>query len=277
MNNSVRTWLYLVILSTFALTVGGLAAGRQGLVAGFIFSFLMTVTCYLFSDQWLLWTFQGRLVEGVDPYGVRKTISELCQIASIPEPKLYFIPSPTPNVFSMGRSIGSASIVVSEGAVQVLSRDELKGVLAHEISHILNRETFLMTVVSTITGVLHYFVEGIKWIAALGNPKNQKSNSVGGIFEGIIYPFEAALIRAPLRSKREYSADKQAAEMTQNPRALAQALWKMHHHGRALPLPAPPHTAHLFVVSPLQEGNIRLFETHPPVQERIKRLIGRSL
>jgi heat shock protein HtpX len=276
MNNSIKTWVYLAALSALALTVGGFAAGRQGLVLGFIFAFLMTVICWVWSNDWLLWTFHGRLLEGIDPYGIRKTVHELCQIAGIPEPKIYLIPTPTPNIFSIGRTVSGAGIVISEGAIQVLSKTELKAVLAHEISHIMNSETFLMTVVSSLTSVIYYAVEGFKWVAALGSAERAKTNSVGLLIEKAAYPFAAVLVRVPLRRRREFEADKQAVELTRDPNALAHAIWKIHHHGRALPMSAPAHTAHLFIVNPLKDQK-RLFETHPPVQERIRKLIGRTL
>ena len=281
MNNQVKTWVYLIGLSALTMYLGNLIGGRQGLLLAFIFSLVLNLLSYFYSDQIVLSTYGARQVEGVDPYGLQNIVKELALRAHIPKPKVYIIPSETPNAFATGRSPKHASVAATEGILRLLSKEELTGVLAHELSHVQHRDTLIMAVAATLGTVVMYLASALRWAAVFGVEKKgrvERDNVIGSLFVALIAPFAAALIQLALSRSREFLADAQGAELTANPQALASALWKIHNYAQALPMPATPATAHLFIINPLFGGGINsLFSTHPPIEERIKRLIGRTL
>jgi heat shock protein HtpX len=279
MPTHIKTWLYLILLSAFAMFLGNALAGRQGLLLGFVFSLIANLISYFYSDRLLLWTYGAQLIEGIDPYGLQTTITKLCERAGIPRPKIYIIPSETPNAFAIGRSPMNAGIAATEGILKLLSREEMEGVLAHELSHIQHRDTLIMMVAATLGSVVMYVANSFKWVVIFGRErKNQGENMVGQLFLAFFSPIAATLIQLAVNRGREFVADQSAAELTQNPQALANALWKMHNYSFALPMPVTQATAHMFIVNPLTVTGLNgLFSTHPPIEERIKKLIGRNL
>lgn len=280
MSNQFKTWLYLLALTFLMMYLGKALGGRQGLLVAFTFSLIMNFVSYFYSDRIVLWTYNARPVEGVDPYGLKDIVTRLAQKAGIPKPKVFLIPSESPNAFATGRSPERASVAATEGLLNLLSKEELEGVLAHELSHVRHRDTFIMAIPATLGSVIMYLAQAFKWAAIFGSTRDDthQGNTVGGIFVAMVAPIAAMLIQLAVSRSREFLADSGAVELTHNPHALAQALWKIHNYARAVPMPATQATSHLFIINPLTpEGINALFSTHPPVEERIKKLIGRTL
>jgi heat shock protein HtpX len=204
----------------------------------------------------------------------------LAQRAKIPKPGVYIIPSETPNAFATGRSPKHASVAATEGILRLLTKDELEGVLAHELSHVEHHDTLIMAIAATLATVVMYLANIFRWVSFFGMRRdaNSRDNLVGSFLIALVAPIAAVLIQLAITRGREFMADAHGAELTANPQALATALWKIHNYAQAIPMPATPATAHLFIINPLYGGGIAsLFSTHPPVEERIKRLIGRTL
>ncbi|MDZ4676384.1 MAG: M48 family metalloprotease [Oligoflexia bacterium] len=275
----IKTWLYLILLSAVAMYLGSALAGRQGLLLAFVISFTINLVSYFYSDRLILWTYGAQLIEGIDPYGLQNTVTKLCEKIGIPKPKVYIIKSDTPNAFAVGRSPLKASVAATEGILTLLSREEIEGVLAHELSHINHKDTLIMMVAATLGSFVMYLANSFKWVVIFGKEnKNQDKNMVGQLFLAFFSPIAAFIIHLAVSRNREFIADQEAAEMTQNPHALASALWKLHNYSFAKPLSVTQATAHMFIVNPLSLGGLNgLFSTHPPVEERIKKLIGRTL
>ncbi len=278
MVNHLKTLLYLLALTALIMFLGEAMGGRQGLLLAFIFSLGLNLMSYFYSDQIVLWTYGARLVEGTDPYGLQETVAALAARAGIPKPKVYLIPSETPNAFATGRSPYHASVAATEGILQLLTKEEMKGVLAHELSHVSHRDTLLMAVAAVLGSVIMYLANMFKWAAIFGRRDDRNENVIGTLFIAMFAPLAATLIQLAMSRSREYLADHGAVELTHDPQSLANALWKIHNYAQAMPMPATPSTAHMFIINPLFGGGINsLFSTHPPVQERIRKLIGRTL
>jgi heat shock protein HtpX len=273
MTSALKTWIYLFILTAFVMTVGELLGGRQGLLLGFVVAVGMNFFSYFYSDKLVLSMYSAVPVEGTDPFGLQVIVVKLAKQIGIPKPRVFIIPSETPNAFATGRSPAHASVAATEGILRLLSREELEGVLAHELTHVNHRDTLIMAVAATL-GTAIMFLSGSR------NPNAARSsnNIFIGLLISIVAPVAATLIRFAISHSREFDADSGAASLTQNPQALASALWKIHNYSQALPMATTRSTAHMFIINPLLAGGINsLFSTHPPVQERIKKLIGRTL
>jgi heat shock protein HtpX len=279
MSNSLKTWFYLLFLTAILMYIGSFLGGRQGMLGAFTLCLVLNVVAYFYSDKIMLWTYGARPLEGTDPYGLQKAVAKLAEEAGIPKPDVYIIPSETPNAFATGRSPKKASVAVTEGLLNLLSKEEMEGVLAHELSHVRHRDTFMMAVAAVLGSLVMYAVGFFRWIATFGRRTDRKmENPVAQLFFGMLSPVAACFVQLGSSRSREFQADVRAVELTQNPQALASALWKIHNYVQAVPMPATYSTAHLFIVSPLHKGGINsLFRTHPPIEERIKKLIGRSL
>jgi heat shock protein HtpX len=272
MSNQIKTWFYLVVLTALVMFCGQYFGGRQGLLVGFILAMGMNFFTYFYSDKLILAAYGAQKVEGVDPYGLQELVSRLALQTKIPKPSVYIIPSETPNAFATGRSPKYASVAVTEGIIRLLNKDELASVLAHELSHVEHRDTLLMAIAATLGTT-------VMLLANLFRRTDEASNNFArSVLIAIFAPFAATFIQLAISRSREYMADAHSAELTSNPQALATALWKIHNYSQAIPLGATQATAHLFIVNPLFGGGVNsLFSTHPPVEERIKRLIGRTL
>lgn len=280
MSNRIKTWFYILALTVLVMAVGQALGGRQGLLIAFIFAMAMNFFSYFFGDKLILRTYGARLVEGMDPYGLQKIVTDLAERARVPKPDVYIIPSETPNAFATGRSPNHASVAATEGILRLLTKEELQGVLAHELSHVQHQDTLIMATAATLATIIMYLANAFRWATFFGMEKkgNDRESIAGGIAIALVAPFAATLIQLAVSRSREYMADASGAEMTANPQALASALWKIHNYSQAIPMIATPSTAHLFIINPLYGGGIAgLFSTHPPVEERIKKLIGRTL
>ncbi len=276
-----KSWIFLAVLTGLVLILGEELGGRQGLLLSFVLALILNYIALFFSARILLWTYDAKLVEGADAYGLKTAVSKLCKKADISLPLIYILPTPSPNIFSLGYSVDSGAIAITEGALKLLTKDELQGILAHELGHIINNETFSMMVSAALSSIVMYVAGLLRWIAACGQSpkeKNHPENSLDMILTAAVAPLAALLIQLAVHKNREFAADSEASELTGNPQALASALWKIHHYSRSNPMPSTLATAHMFIINPLKPGGLgSLFSTHPPIEERIKRLSGRTL
>jgi heat shock protein HtpX len=278
MTNVLRTTVLLAALTALLLVIGGAIGGNQGLFIAFVFALLMNFTSYWFSDKIVLSMYGAREVGLNEAPDLYRLVQRLAQRAGIPMPRVYIIPSDAPNAFATGRNPQHGALAVTEGILRMLDTDELAGVLAHELGHIRNRDTLIMTVAATLAGAITMLAHMAQWGAIFGFGRRDEEDSGGGGMLGllamaILAPIAATLIQLAISRSREYFADGTGAAIAGAPSGLARALEKLHYASQRLPMDANPATAHLFIVNPLSGGSlVNLFSTHPPIEERIRRL-----
>lgn len=281
--NYIKTGLLLTALTMLLVWIGGYLGGNTGAIYAFIFAFIMNVGAFWFSDKIVLAMYKAKEINESEAPEIYNMVRELTQSAKLPMPRLYITPQNSPNAFATGRSPSHAAVCVTQGILNILNRDELKGVIAHELSHIKNRDTLIMTVAATIAGAITILASWARWTAMFGGfggrgGRSRDGNVIGYLFMLIVAPIAAMLIQLAISRTREYSADKRGAYMAGTPSGLAQALLKLEKGARANPMKENHSTAHLFIVNPLSgKGLAALFSTHPPVQERVKRLKNLSI
>jgi len=277
--NRVKTILLMVALTAILLLIGGLIAGEDGVVVAFIIALAVNFFSYWFSDKVAIaMTHSKPLNENQAPQ-VYKAMRELVNEANMPMPKLYIMPTDQPNAFAAGRNPNNAVIAVTRGLIDILEYDELKGVLAHELAHIRNRDILISTLAAVIAGAL-MFITRIGTYGMLYGGGRRRSRDSGGIislffrlFAIILAPLAALIIRMAISRTREYGADATGAQLARNSEGLASALEKMESYARQRPLQINEATSHMFIVNPLSaKGLSNLFSTHPPLEERVKRL-----
>ena len=276
MNNILKTILYLSGLTLLLLALGQFLGGSQGMFVAFVFAVLINFLAFGWSDKIVLWIYRAEpLSEDAAPE-VFAILRELCEPVNFPKPHVYLIPSLSPNAFATGSSPRRAAIVLTQGAIETLNREELKGVLAHELAHVENRDTLLATFASALAGFLSLLASGVKWMFWVGSPRDSKGESKNPIVflaRALFLSLAALLIRLAIFRSREYEADRRGAEWCGDPLYLASALFKLEAGLKQFPMrQAEPSAAHLFVISPLQGKLAVLFKTHPPLEERIARL-----
>ncbi|HSF33937.1 MAG TPA: zinc metalloprotease HtpX [Candidatus Tectomicrobia bacterium] len=277
MTNVLKTTVLLAALTALFLVIGGAIGGNQGLFIAFVFALLMNFASYWFSDKIVLSIYGAREVGLQEAPDLYRLIQRLAQRAGIPMPRVYIIPSDAPNAFATGRNPQHGAVAVTEGILRMLDEDELAGVLAHEMGHIRNRDTLIMTVAATLAGAITMLAHMAQWGAIFGMGRRDDEDSGGGVlsllFMAILAPIAATLIQLAISRSREYFADSTGAAIAGSPSGLARALEKLHYASQRLPMSANPATAHLFIVNPLAGGSwVNLFSTHPPIEERIRRL-----
>ena len=278
MTNVLRTTVLLAALTALFLVIGGAIGGNQGLFIAFVFALLMNFASYWFSDKIVLSMYGAREVSLNEAPDLYRLVQRLAQRAGIPMPRVYIIPSDAPNAFATGRNPQHGAVAVTEGILRMLDTDELAGVLAHELGHIRNRDTLIMTVAATLAGAITMLAHMAQWGAIFGFGRRDEEDSGGGgmlslLFMAILAPIAATLIQLAISRSREYFADSTGAAIAGSPSGLARALEKLHYASQRLPMDANPATAHLFIVNPLTGGSlVNLFSTHPPIEERIRRL-----
>jgi heat shock protein HtpX len=278
MTNVLRTTVLLAALTALFLVIGGAIGGNQGLVIAFVFALLMNFASYWFSDKIVLSMYGAREVSLNEAPDLYRLVQRLAQRAGIPMPRVYIIPSDAPNAFATGRNPQHGAVAVTEGILRMLDTDELAGVLAHELGHIRNRDTLIMTVAATLAGAITMLANMAQWGAIFGFGRRDEEDSGGGgmlglLFMAILAPIAATLIQLAISRSREFFADGTGAAIAGAPSGLARALEKLHYASQRLPMDANPATAHLFIVNPLSGGSlVNLFSTHPPIEERIRRL-----
>jgi heat shock protein HtpX len=275
--NQFKTFFLMLVLTILFILVGTAIGGRNGAIYAFIFAALMNFFSYWFSDKIVLRMYGAREVsqsEAPELYGV---VAELTSKASLPMPKVYIMENDTPNAFATGRNPGHAAVAVTSGILRILSRDELMGVIGHELSHILHRDILVSTIAATMAGAISILATMARWGALFGGFRSDDDEGGGGnilvvLLVSIFASIAAMLIQMAISRSREYMADEGGAHLS-NPLALARALGKLETASQRIPMQANPSTAHMFIVNPLKGGGVlSLFSTHPPIEERIARL-----
>ena len=279
MGNLIKTGVLLAALTSLVVLIGGAVGGQQGMLIAFVLAIAMNFGSYWFSDRIVLSMYGAQPIAESQAPDLYSMVRRLTTKAGLPMPKLYVIPGDTPNAFATGRNPQHAAVAVTEGIMRVLDDDELEGVLAHELSHVKNRDTLTMTIAATLAGVITYLAHMAQWAAMFGGGRrdNEEGSSGGGVIGAmmmaILAPIAAMLIQMAISRAREFQADASGAQMVGRPWGLAKALEKLEMASKMAPMDASPATAHLFIVNPLRgEGLMTLFSTHPPIQERIARL-----
>ena len=278
MSNMLKTGVLLGVLTAFFVVIGYALGGQQGMVVAFALAVAMNMFSYWFSDKIVLAMYGARPISEAEAPRLYAIVRRLATRAQIPMPPVYLIPTDAPNAFATGRSPDHAAVAVTEGIMRILDEDELEGVLAHELSHVKNRDVLISTIAATIAGAITYLAHMMQWAALFGGGRASDDEEGGGspwamLLLAILAPFAALLVQLAVSRAREYQADASGARLAGRPWGLAQALEKLETASRAEPLPANPATAHLFIVNPLSgQALMRLFSTHPPIEERIKRL-----
>ncbi len=283
--NVFKTTFLLVALTALLVFVGQLLGGAQGATIALAFSLIINVISYWFSDKIVLASYNAKPLSEAEAPQVYRVVREIASRIHIPMPKLYLIPTETPNAFATGRSPKHAAVAVTAGLVDLMSEDELKGVLAHELSHVTNRDTLVSTVAASLAGAIMWLAHMARWSLWFGGGRDREDRN-GGAAQAIVLlvlvilaPIAAMLIQLAISRSREYGADETGAHLAGTPYGLASALEKLQQFNRRSPMPnASPATAHLFIVNPLSASSIAtLFSTHPPIEKRIARLRGMRL
>lgn len=283
MNNQIKTIVLLALLAALFMAIGYMLGGEAGMMTAFFMSLAMNFGAYWFSDKIVLAMHHAKPIGPGHASGVHEMISELCEKARLPMPKVYLIPQSAPNAFATGRNPEHAAVAVTQGILQILDKRELRGVLAHEISHIQNRDILVSTIVATLASAIMYLAHMLQWAGIRGSHRNEGGRGVNPlvmIVTIILAPLVATLIQAAVSRSREYMADDSGAGVSQDPEALASALEKISdpnlirsfQQGENMP-DMQPAFAHLYIVNHFQgESIFQWFSTHPPVKERVARL-----
>lgn len=276
MTSQIKTFLLLALLSGVILFLGGAAGGQGGLMIALIIALVMNVGSYWFSDTIVLRMYRAKELDRHTAPEVYTITEELAEKAGLPMPKLYLIPQQSPNAFATGRNPQHAVVAVTEGIVRLLSRDELRGVIAHELGHVKNRDILIQSVAAVLATTITFMANMMRFSAFTGGGRGgNRGSPIGAIAMALLAPFAAMLIQMAISRAREYKADATAVQLSGQPRALAQALNKLQPASQRIPLEANPATASMFIINPLSGGAIAgLFSTHPPAEERINRLLA---
>ena len=280
--NTFKSTLLLVCLTLLLVFVGDLLGGQNGMILAFAISVAMNFTSYFFSDKIALASYRAQAVTREQLPRAYEVVERLAAKDGIPMPKIYVIPTDSPNAFATGRNPQHASVAVTHGILGLLNDEELEGVLAHELGHVKNRDILTSSIAATLAGAITllarmtYYAE-IFGVGGGGGDRRRNGGALTGLAMMIVAPFAAMLIQLAVSRSREYEADATGAHTTGNPYALASALQKLESYSKRIPMEATPATAHLFIIAPLLGGGFgSLFSTHPPTKERIRRLIGRD-
>jgi heat shock protein HtpX len=276
MSNVFKTALLLAVLTAMLVLIGGAVGGRGGMTIAFMLAFVMNFAAYWWSDKIVLRMYGAQEVTEAQAPELYNMVHRLATKASVPMPKLYIIPSEQPNAFATGRNPSHAAVAVTEGIMRILDREELEGVLAHELSHVLNRDVLIGTIAATLAGAITYLAHMAQWAAFMGGGRHDDEDSpspIAMIVMAVIAPLAAMLVQMAVSRSREFHADATGARLIGQPWPLAKALEKLDMASRAIPMNANPATAHMFIVNPLRgETLMRLFSTHPSTEERVARL-----
>ena len=276
--NTLKTTFFLAVLTVLFIFIGSLLGGKSGATMAIIMAGVMNIGAYWFSDKIVLAMYKAKEVPEREAPELHSIVRELTMRAQLPMPKVYIMDNPAPNAFATGRNPEHAAVAVTTGITGLLSRDELSGVIGHELAHIKNRDILISTVAATIAGAISYLTYMAQWgLMFSGSRRDEEGRnplgSVVAIAVMILAPIAAMLVQMAISRSREYKADEGGASICGNPLSLASALKKLHAGVRRIPMNANPATAHMFIVSPLAGGGVlSLFSTHPPIEERVARL-----
>jgi heat shock protein HtpX len=275
MQNTAKTALLLAALSALLLVIGDLMGGRSGLTIAFVMAVVMNFGSYWFSDKLVLRMYRAKEVEPEHP--LYQLVSRLARQANLPQPRVYIIPTASPNAFATGRNPQHAAVAATEGILRLLDERELEGVIAHELSHVRNYDILTGSVAATIAATIMMVARMAQFAAFFGGGRNddrEGSNPIALLAMVIVAPLASMLIQAAISRSREYAADASGAQIAGNPFGLADALRKIDAASKRVPLDANPATAHMFIIKPFAgAGLLSLFSTHPPTEKRIQALL----
>lgn len=276
--NRVKSVMLLTLLSLILMAIGGVVGGQNGAMAMFLISLAINFYTYWNSDKMALRAYNAQPLSESQVPELYELVRELCRKAELPMPRLYVIPTDVPNAFATGRNPEHAAVAVTEGILSMLNRDEIAGVISHELSHVKHRDTLIMTLSASIATAISYIANIAQWAAIFGTARDEdgnRSNPIALIVTIVVAPLAASLIQFALSRSREYMADASGARICGKPLALASALLKLddYAHHRVIP-DAKPATSGLFIINPLAGvgGMANLFSTHPSTEERVKKL-----
>lgn len=274
--NTLKTMFFMVILTLILVWAGAAFGGRSGMTMALIFALMMNLFAYWFSDKIVLKMYRAQEAKENETPELYSIVRRLAQKAEIPMPKVYIINEDQPNAFATGRNPSHAAVAVTTGIMRILSREELEGVIGHELAHVKHRDILISTIAATIAGAISYLAQMAQWAMIFGGRRDDEGegNPIAALVMMIVGPIAAMLVQMAISRSREYAADAGGARIVGNPRSLANALKKLHMASQRIPLEtANPATAHMFIVNPLSGGGLlRLFSTHPPIEERVARL-----
>ena len=278
--NHVKTFFLLMVLTGLLLLIGAAVGGQAGLIIALVFALAMNFGAYWFSDKIALSMAHARPITADEDPQLYQLVAEQARLANMPMPKVYEIDDPSPNAFATGRNPQNAAVAVTTGIRQILTREELGGVMAHEMAHVGNRDTLIMTIVATIAGAITMLAFMAQFAAIFGSFGGHSDDDEGGggniitlLIIAIIMPIAATIIRMAISRAREFQADQTGAHTCGNPEALARALEKLEMGSEIRPMKVNEAASHLFIVNPLSGRSMsRLFSTHPPIEERVRRL-----
>ncbi len=276
--NHFKTFILMLVLTGIFILVGTAIGGRSGAIYAFVFAGLMNFGMYWFSDKIVLRMYRAKEVTQGETPELYQIVGELVNKASLPMPKVYMIDNDTPNAFATGRNPEHAAVAVTTGILRILSKEELMGVIGHELSHIKHRDILISTIAATMAGAISMLASMAGWGAIFGGGRSDEEGGGGGgnflfvILFTMVGSFAAMLIQMAISRSREYLADEGGAHLA-HPLSLGRALKKLEIAAQRIPMEANPSTAHMFIVNPLRGGGVlSLFSTHPPIEERIARL-----
>ena len=279
--NTLKTMVLMVGLTLILIWAGGALGGRSGMTMALMFALMMNLFAYWFSDKIVLKMYRAKEVKEHEAPELYSIVRILAQKAEIPMPRVYIINEDQPNAFATGRNPNHAAVAVTTGIMRTLSREELEGVIGHELAHVKHRDILISTIAATIAGAISYLAQMAQWAMIFGGGRRddgRDGSPIAALVMMIVGPIAAMLIQMAISRSREYSADSGGARIAGNPRHLASALKKLHIASQRIPLNAQPATAHMFIVNPLSgRGFAKLFSTHPPMEERIARLESMTL
>ena len=279
--NTFKTFLFMFALMLLFIWVGGAIGGRSGMTIALVLALLMNLGTYWFSDKIVLAMYRAREVTEAEAPGLYSIVRGLSQKAGLPMPRVYIIDADQPNAFATGRNPKHAAVAVTTGIMRILTDEELAGVIAHELAHIKHRDILISTIAATIAGAISYLAHMAQWALLFGGfsrDDDEGGNPIAALIIMIVAPLAAVIVQMAISRSREFAADAGGAKIAGNPRWLASALRKLEMASRRIPLNANPATSHLFIVNPLSgQSLMKLFSTHPPIEERIARLESMTL
>ncbi|MEK9137484.1 MAG: zinc metalloprotease HtpX [Bacteroidota bacterium] len=274
---TMKTFFLMALLTVLLVFIGGFVGGQNGMFIAFGFALLMNFGSYWFSDKLVLRMYKASEVQQGDNPTLYQMVDDLRQRAGLPMPKVYVIPSAQPNAFATGRDPNHAAVAVSQGILRLISKDELRGVIGHELAHIKHRDILVGTVAATIAGAISMLANMAQWAFMFGGGRSsddrEGGHPIAGLVMMVVAPIAAMMIQMAISRSREFLADEGGAQISGNPLSLANALRRLDAAAHEIPMQASPATAHMFIVNPLSGGGLmKLFSTHPPMEERIARL-----
>ncbi len=276
MMNSFKTVILMTAMMVLFIIVGGLLGGEQGMMIAFVISLAMNFGSYWFSDKIVLAMYRAKEVTREEEPRLYDIVENLSQKAELPMPRVYVMDNPSPNAFATGRNPEHSAVAVTTGIMNILNKDELEGVISHELTHVKNRDILVGTIAATLVGTITFIARMAGWAAMFGGGRNERDrdNVFADLALMIIAPIAALLIQMAISRSREYMADEGGAHISGKPLALASALNKLSMAKEAIPMAnAGTSSAHMFIVNPLKgKSMMKLFSTHPPIEDRIKRL-----